>query len=74
MRRLGARFESIVLRTGEPAREILQQARHCNADIILVGTRLCSPGTAALVLRGARRSVLVEPLAEGFASAPDPAR
>jgi len=68
-RRLGARFESVVLRTGAPAREILQQARRCNADIILVGTRLRSPGTAALVLQGAQRSVLVEPIAERVASA-----
>jgi nucleotide-binding universal stress UspA family protein len=59
MRGLGGQFESVVLRTGDPAREILLQARRCNADIILVGTRHRAPGTAARVVRGAQRSVLV---------------
>jgi nucleotide-binding universal stress UspA family protein len=63
-RRLGGQFESIVLRTGDAAREILQQALHCNADVILVGTRFRTPGTADLVLRSAPCSVLVEPIAE----------
>jgi nucleotide-binding universal stress UspA family protein len=63
-RRLGGRFESVVLRTADPGREILHQARWCNADILLVGTRLRTPGIAALVLRGAPCSVLVEPIVE----------
>jgi nucleotide-binding universal stress UspA family protein len=63
-RRLGGRFESVVLRTGDPARDILEQSRHCNADIILVGTRRHAPGTAARVVRSAQRTVMVAPLTE----------
>lgn len=64
LRRLGGRFESVVLRTGDPAREILLQARQCNADIILIGTRRHAPGTTARVVQSAQHSVLVAPLAE----------
>jgi nucleotide-binding universal stress UspA family protein len=75
MRGFGGHFESVVLRTGDPAREILQQARRCNADIILVGSRRRAPGTAAQVVRSAQRSVLVAPLAERTGSEPlTPAR
>jgi nucleotide-binding universal stress UspA family protein len=63
-RRLGGRFESVVLRTGDPARDILEQSCHCNADIILVGTRRHAPGTAARVVRSAQRTVMVAPLTE----------
>jgi nucleotide-binding universal stress UspA family protein len=61
-RRLGGHFESVVLRTGDPAREIIEQARHRNADVILVGTRRHAPGTAAEVVRSAQRSVVVAPV------------
>jgi nucleotide-binding universal stress UspA family protein len=73
-RRLRGHFESVVLRTGDPAQEILEQACQRKADVILVGTRRHAPGTAAEVVRGAQRSVVVAPLAEPagerFAAAP----
>ena len=71
-RRLGGHFESVVLQTGDPGREIVEQARQRNADVILVGTRRHAPGTAARVVRSAHRSVLVAPLdaGPGCASAP----
>ena len=62
-RRLGGHIESLVLRTNDPAREILQQSRQRNADLILVGTRRRALGTAAWVVQNARRTVLVAPLA-----------
>lgn len=70
-RRLGGSFESIVLRTADPARDILRQARRLDADVILVGTRPVATAraseTVARVMRSAQRSVLVAPLRLGSA-------
>jgi nucleotide-binding universal stress UspA family protein len=61
-RHLGGQFESVVLRTRDPVREILEQSRHRNVDIIVVGTRRHAAGTAARVMRSAQQTVLVAPL------------
>lgn len=67
-RSLGGQFESVVLRTGDPAQDILHQAQRLSADIIIVGTRPHATArvreTAARVMRGAQRSVLVTPLTD----------
>jgi nucleotide-binding universal stress UspA family protein len=60
------RFEAVVVRTLDAARGILDEARESDADLIVVGVRrehhpTSSTGTAARVIRDARRSVLVAP-------------
>jgi nucleotide-binding universal stress UspA family protein len=59
-------FESVVLRTADPAQDIIHQAQRIDADIIFVGTRPHATArareTAARVMRRAQRSVLVTPL------------
>jgi nucleotide-binding universal stress UspA family protein len=61
-----APFERVVVRSSDPARCILEQARARNAGLIVVGVRphlaRTHPSTAAKLLRRARGSVLVAPL------------
>jgi nucleotide-binding universal stress UspA family protein len=60
-------FETVVVRTLDAARGILDEARENDADLIVVGVRrkhqpTSSTGTAMRVISDARRSVLVAPL------------
>jgi K+-sensing histidine kinase KdpD len=67
-------FEAVVVRTLDAARGILDEARASDADLIVVGVRRGSPptsstGTAARVIKDARRSVLVAPLSMSWVAA-----
>lgn len=67
-RELNGRFEAVVVRATDAVQGILDQARASKADLIIVGVQseghaTSAPSTTAGVIKGARHSVLVAPLA-----------